>query len=456
MPGLQSIGLDVNQRAAEVSEGFDAVADVVRPTLRACLGALLTCVCACGGGGGSSGSSTGNNNPPPPPTSATLLAVTNSTTGTIDVYSIDTKTGAPLPIAGDPLPEGPTPSAVAIDPQKRFLYVTTSSGEVRGYSIDPSSLNLTSISGSPFATSAQSVAIAVDPSGQFVLTANGSTNTVSVFKIGSTGALVEVVGSPYAAGPNTSAIVVAAGKYVYAANTAGSSVSAYSMDTTSGALTPVAGTPFATGGSPNGLVIDHTGTHLYAAESQPNEVSGFSIDSGTGALTAIAGSPFSASYPIHSPVMDAEGKRLHVTNGTDVDCFLLDASSALTEIGLSHTNGRSRCFGTRWSGQLPLCAGQRGQPDRGFLDQPGRRLADAHHREPLRTVSRCRQPKPRAERDLGAALNAVNGTAIRARSSRLPNPAGFLGVHGLALSALKRLAELLEVLDGAIHAHLSH
>ncbi len=131
MPGVQSIGLDVNQQASEVNEGFDAVADVVRPTLRACLALLVTCVCACGGGG-PSGGSTGNNNPPPPPTSATLLAVTNSTTGTIDVFSIDTKTGAPTPIARDPLPEGPTPSAVAIDPQKRFLYVTTSSGEVRG------------------------------------------------------------------------------------------------------------------------------------------------------------------------------------------------------------------------------------------------------------------------------------------------------------------------------------
>src|SRR5260370_41637508 len=94
MPGVQSIGLDVNQQASLVNEGFDAVADVVRPTLRACLGALLvTCVCACGGGGGSSGGSTGNNNPPPPPTSAPLLAVTNSTTGTIDVFSISTKTG---------------------------------------------------------------------------------------------------------------------------------------------------------------------------------------------------------------------------------------------------------------------------------------------------------------------------------------------------------------------------
>src|SRR5258708_9899058 len=127
MPGVQSIGLDANQQASEVNERFDAVGDVVRPTLRACLGALLvTCVCACGGGGGPSGGSTGYNNPPPPPTSATFLAVTNSTTGTIDVFSIDTKTGAPIPIARDPLPAEPTPSAVAIAPQPRVLSVATS------------------------------------------------------------------------------------------------------------------------------------------------------------------------------------------------------------------------------------------------------------------------------------------------------------------------------------------
>jgi hypothetical protein len=43
-----------------------------------------------------------------------------------------------------------------------------------------------------------------------------------------------------------------------------------------------------------------------------------------------------------------------------------------------------------------------------------------------------------------------------ARCSQLPNPAGFLGVHGLAFGALKRLAELFEVLDGAIHTRPSH
>src|SRR6266853_1701935 len=294
MHRAKPMGLEETHYPPGADDRRKPIAHRARSNVRGLFWAILCGVaCGCGGGGGSSsGSSSGN--PPPPPTSATLLAVTNATTGTIDILTIDTKTGTPTPIAGNPLPDGPTPSAVAIGPQKRFLYVTSTSGEIRGYLIDPSTLKLTAVGGSPFATSAQSVAIAIDPSGQFVLTANGSSNTVSVFKIGSTGALTEVAGSPFAAGSDPSALIVAAGKYVYAANTAGHGVSA------------------------------------------------FSINAGTGALTAIPGSPFAASYAIQSPVMDAEGKRLHAANGTDVDCFLVDANSAaLTEIGLSSTNGRA-------------------------------------------------------------------------------------------------------------------
>jgi 6-phosphogluconolactonase (cycloisomerase 2 family) len=223
-----------------------------------------------------------------------------------------------------------------------YVVVFSTTGEIRGYVIVPSTLNLTAVAGSPFTTGAQSRGIAVDPSGQFVLTANGSANTLSVFMIGSTGTLTEVADSPFAAGSNPTAIVVAGGQYIYAANSTGSSVSAYSLNSTSGALTPVAGSPFATPGLPNGLVVNPAGTHLYASESQPNEMSGFTIDATTGALRTIAGSPFTASFPIRTPVMDAGGKRLHVSNGSAVDCFEVDASTAtLSEIGVSATNGQS-------------------------------------------------------------------------------------------------------------------
>ena len=282
----------------------------------------------------------------PSATTASLLYVTNATAGSIDGLKINTATGAPSPISGSPWTDGSAPAAVAIDPQKRFLYVATGSGEIRGYSIDASTLNLTAISGSPFATSADSIAITVDPSGQYVLTANGTTNNVSVFKIASTGALTEVTGSPFAAGSNASAIVVAAGKFVYVANSGGKTLSAYQLDLTTGSLTAVSGT-FTVPATPNGLVVDDSGTHVYASETTPNEVSGFSIDGTTGALTTISGSPWAAkdaaaSPGVSSPVMDGAGKRLHVADGTNVDCFSVNSSTGqLTELGLSYTNGKA-------------------------------------------------------------------------------------------------------------------
>jgi len=338
MQSARATGRDEAHDPAGADDG-SSIAPRGRSSVRGFFCGLLCAVaCGCGGGGGS-----GGNNPPPPPpppTSAALLAVTNATAGSIDILTIDTKTGIPTPIAGNPFPDGSTPSAIAIDPQKRFLYVTSAAGEVRGYLINPSPLTLTAISGSPFSTSARSVAIAIDPSGQFVLTANGSANTVSVFKIGASGALTEVTGSPFAAGAGPSALIVTASHYVYAANATGKSVSAYSMDTTSGALTAV-GSPFATAGSPNGLVADQAGARLYTSESQPNEVSGFSINAGTGALTAIAGSPFAAGWVVQSPVIDAEGQRLHAADGTNIDCFQVNTSTgALSELGLTYTNAR--------------------------------------------------------------------------------------------------------------------
>jgi 6-phosphogluconolactonase len=298
---------------------------------------LCAAVCGCGGGGGYGGSPP----PPPPPPSSSLLVVTNAANGTLDLLTINTTTGTPTPVTGNPLADGTTASGVAIDPQKRYLYVASSSGEIRGYSINSSPVGLTAIAGSPFSTSAQSLAIAVDPSGQFVLTANGSAGTVSVFKIGAYGALTQVAGSPFAAGSGTSAIIVTAGHYVYAANTAGKSVSAYSLNTTTGVLTSVAGSPFATAGSPNGLVVDEADAHVYATESGPKEISGFSINAATGALTAITGSPFAVNdvVQVQSPVIDSGDKRLHATDGTNVDCFNVDANTgALNEIGLSYTN----------------------------------------------------------------------------------------------------------------------
>lgn len=316
---------------------------MLAPRARTLLGMTLGCLIAsCGGGGGSTGTPSNGTPPPPPPASASLLFVTNGSVGTIDVLTVDNTSGVPKPISGSPFADGPSPVAAAVDPQKRYLYVASSTGEVRGYQI-ASGGSLSAMSGSPFVTGADSVAVAVDAGSQFVLTANGTSNTVSVFKIGAGGTLTQVSGSPFAAGNDPDAIVVAPGNYVYAGNKGDGTISAYTMDMSSGALTAVAGSPFPAGGHPLSIVVDPSGTHVYTADATPNAVSGFAITSGTGALTAISGSPFAeqngAALAI---VMDHAGILLHVANGTNVDCYQVDATSgALTWLGGSVSNGRA-------------------------------------------------------------------------------------------------------------------
>ncbi|HLY52442.1 MAG TPA: beta-propeller fold lactonase family protein, partial [Steroidobacteraceae bacterium] len=280
---------------------------------------------------------------PPPPATPSLLFVTNGSVGSIDVMTVDTTSGVPKPVANSPFADGPSPRASAVDSQKHYLYVASSSGEVRGYQIDSSSASLSAISGSPFVTGADSVAIALDPGAQFVLTANGTSNSVSVFKVGSSGTLTQVSGSPFAAGNNPDAIVVAPGNFVYAGNVGDGTVSAYTMDTSTGALAAVAGSPFAAGGHPLALTVDPSGTHLYAADSNPAAVSAFAINPGNGALTAVAGSPFAEpNGAALSIVMDHAGVLLHIANGINVDCYQVDGSSgALTWLGGSTSNGRA-------------------------------------------------------------------------------------------------------------------
>ena len=308
-------------------------------------GVLCALACGCGGGGGSGGSGGGGNNnpPPPPPVTASLLVVTNGTAGSIDIMTIDDATGVPTPVSGSPFTDGTSATSAALGPQKQFLYVASSAGQIRGYVLDPTTLKPTAMSGSPFMTSADSVAIAVDPSGKFVLTANGTSNSISVFSIAASGALSEVAGSPFANAGGPNAIVVTAGNYVYTTNQSGGSVSAFRLDGASGALTAVTGSPFSLGTQLNGLVVDPAGTHLYAAESQVGAVAEFTIDASTGALTAIAGSPIQANGPhAFSPVVDGQDNRMHVADGTNVDCFRVTNSPAaggLSHLGLSITNG---------------------------------------------------------------------------------------------------------------------
>src|ERR1700683_816938 len=97
MHRTESISLDQLPSPPGVDDPCKPIAYRARSSVQGLLCAILcSMACGCGGGGGSSSS---GSNPLPPPTSASLLAVTNATTGTIDILTIATQTGTRTAIA---------------------------------------------------------------------------------------------------------------------------------------------------------------------------------------------------------------------------------------------------------------------------------------------------------------------------------------------------------------------
>lgn len=138
-------------------------------------------------------------------------------------YSVNSTSGAVNEIVGchTPCPNS-RPSALAVDPTGKFLYVTDPlSDYVSASTIDSATGELELVSGSPtgdsssnptgpYATGKTPNAIAVDPSGKFAYVANLGSNTISAYAInGATGALSIISGSPFATGiaPSFLAIV---------------------------------------------------------------------------------------------------------------------------------------------------------------------------------------------------------------------------------------------------------
>lgn len=162
---------------------------------------------------------------------------------------------------------GVTPSAIAVDPTGRFVYVTDkTSNEVLGYQIDSTnSGNLTSLASSPFTTGLYPVSITVDPRGKYVYTANYNSNTVSAFSLNlANGSLGGAAGSgnfTTSTGPTCVAIDPALGIYLYTSNYLDGSISGAQLTPETGQLNAVANTPFPTTTLPACLTIVANGSH---------------------------------------------------------------------------------------------------------------------------------------------------------------------------------------------------
>lgn len=180
--------------------------------------------------------------------------------------------GALTPGNGSPYQAGVKPTAVAIDPTSRFVYVTDyASNHLIGFGLtDNSTMNFL-ISG-PYRTGAEPTAVAIDPRGKYIYVSNSLDSSVSAYTIalatGIPSAVVNVTGSQVNSSdtePLAIAVDPALGRYVYTANFLGNSISGFRLNPNTGSLDTTQATPYPSEAKPRAIVIIPHGNHSLQA-----------------------------------------------------------------------------------------------------------------------------------------------------------------------------------------------
>jgi 6-phosphogluconolactonase len=191
----------------------------------------------------------------------------NANPGWLFGYSVGSG-GALTATAGSPYQGGVKPSALAIDPTNRFVYLTDyASNELVGYTVQ-SSGNLNFMVNGPFKTGNEPSAVTIDPRGVYIYVSNALDNSVSAFTISlPTGTPSAVIGAGFSntnvtdTQPVSIIVEPALGRYVYTANYLGNSISGFLLNANTGAINPTEGTPYPTGAIPTAVVAIPHGNH---------------------------------------------------------------------------------------------------------------------------------------------------------------------------------------------------
>jgi 6-phosphogluconolactonase (cycloisomerase 2 family) len=238
-----------------------------------------------------------------------FAAAVNSTSNNVFMYQVNPTTGVFTVINGYPVATQTFPNSVAYSPLvsgNTFVAVgNSSSNNISVYSANQTTGILTEVAGSPFATGLQPQGVVFSPvvSGNlFAAVGNRNDNTISVYTVNqSTGAFTTVSGSPFVAGAGPYqlgfALATTGTLFLAAGDADGSTVSMYGVNKSTGALTQVPGSPF-TASNPFGLAFSPivSGNLFLAAPSiTGNSIIVYSVNQVTGALTQVPGSPFAAN-----------------------------------------------------------------------------------------------------------------------------------------------------------------
>lgn len=284
----------------------------------------------------------------------------NSFNDTISQYIIDRKEGRLIP--NGLAAASHFPSAVAVHPSNKYVFVTTQSNtELHVYSLGGSG-RLQEIIGSPLqAQVASPFAITFDHSGRYVYVAGRVSGNIMGFSFDvNTAQLKPIPGMPVSAEQRTRQLAVhPSGKFLYAVNVYSDNVSAFKIDQSTGMLSKVPGSPFSVGFAtmdmmipmtdipeginqgPYNIEIHPSGDFLYVPNWMSASVSAFKINQTSGSLELVKGSPFKSDPHPYDVALSPDGRYLysmHWAMNTIVS-FAIDAKTGalkrLQKVGMN-------------------------------------------------------------------------------------------------------------------------
>ena len=262
------------------------------------------------------------------------MTTNHSNPGLIDQYAIDFQSGALSPV-GTPVAAGNNPVKLLASPSGQFVYVI-SQGDSKVWEFAVQSDGSLSMKNS-YPTGTSPTALAIDPQGKFLYVTYTYQAGFSSTTPGPGGVTIFPVNADNSLGTATNlnvgnkpigVTVSFFNHFVYVLDqetTSNPQILGFSQNTTTGALTPVAGTTIATVGSktvatgyaagvvPSAIVEEPTSRFVYVTDQAANQLIGYTVQP-NGSLVPMVNGPFQTGlFPVNITV-DPQGTIMYVVN----------------------------------------------------------------------------------------------------------------------------------------------
>jgi len=284
--------------------------------------------------------------------------------GQINIFAVDSQSGALRSGATTVSSGGATPVAMAVSADYSNLYVAHSGDNtVVHFAV---ATNGTLTNKDTITLSVPPAALAVSPDGAYLYVLAGSTSaTLNVYSLssGTIGALASsdslvVSGAEGDQMVPTGLAVLASGKGVYATaydkssyNPGGTTSSTehpgwvFGFAASSGTLTAASGSPYQAGVKPSAIASDPTNRFVYVTDWASNQLIGYTIGT-SGTLNYLVNGPFKTGNEPSGVAVDPRGKYIYVTNALDNDLSAYEITLATGSPSTIVNSGTTSVYGT--------------------------------------------------------------------------------------------------------------